>query len=163
MVVLGGHPLRADGSTALSDEKLVALRVEHTDHVAEVTLIGPGKGNTMGPDFWRELPVVFGELDADPAVRAVVLTGEGDHFSYGLDLPAMMPSWSGLMTDGALAGSRTEFLQEVRWRRRRHRGRGRPAGLRRRPVQRPRGTGRHRCRPRQSAAARRGHRRGPPA
>jgi len=93
---------------------LVALRVERKEHVAEVTLLGPGKGNAMGPDFWRELPVVFGELDADPEVRAVVLTGDGAHFSYGLDLPAMMPTWSGLMTDGALAGSRTEFLNEVR-------------------------------------------------
>jgi enoyl-CoA hydratase len=98
----------------MSEEKLVALRVDRTDHIAEVTLVGPGKGNTMGPDFWCELPIVFGELDADPQVRAVVLAGEGEHFSYGIDLPAMMPSWSGLMTDGALAGSRTEFLHEVR-------------------------------------------------
>jgi enoyl-CoA hydratase len=93
---------------------LVALRVEVKDHVAEVTLLGPGKGNAMGPDFWRELPVVFGELDADPDVRAVVLTGSGQHFSYGLDLPAMMPSWAPLLADRALAAPRTEFLQEVR-------------------------------------------------
>jgi enoyl-CoA hydratase len=96
------------------DEKLVALRVDRAEQVAEVTMLGPGKGNTMGPDFWRELPLVFGELDADPQVRAVVLTGEGEHFSYGLDLPAMMSSWSDLMTDSALAGSRTGLLHEIR-------------------------------------------------
>ena len=52
---------------------LVALAVQRRDHVAEVTLLGPGKGNAMGPDFWRELPLVFRALDADPQVRAVVL------------------------------------------------------------------------------------------
>jgi enoyl-CoA hydratase len=35
----------------------------------------------MGPDFWRELPTVFGELDADPVVHVVVLTGKEPHFS----------------------------------------------------------------------------------
>ncbi|NKU61771.1 enoyl-CoA hydratase, partial [Rhodococcus hoagii] len=66
-----------------------AFTVERKDHVAQVTLIGPGKGNAMGPDFWDELPGIFAELDADPEVRAVVLAGSGKHFSFGLDLPAM--------------------------------------------------------------------------
>ncbi|MFL6142633.1 MAG: crotonase/enoyl-CoA hydratase family protein [Labedaea sp.] len=95
-------------------ENLVSLKVDVSDHVAEVTLLGPGKGNAMGPDFWRELPVVFTALDADPEVRAVVLTGSGAHFSYGLDLPAMMPSWGGLLADQALAAPRTRFLDEIR-------------------------------------------------
>lgn len=99
-------------------DELVALRVECKDHVAEVTLLGPGKGNAMGPDFWRELPQVFGRLDADPEVRAVVLTGSGQHFSYGLDLPAMMSGWAGLLSppdqQDTLAAPRTEFLHEIR-------------------------------------------------
>jgi len=95
-------------------ENLVSLKVDVADHVAEVTLLGPGKGNAMGPDFWRELPIVFRALDADPAVRAVVITGSGAHFSYGLDLPAMMPSWGELLGDGSLAAPRTRFLDEVR-------------------------------------------------
>jgi enoyl-CoA hydratase len=95
-------------------ENLISLKVDVADHVAEVTLLGPGKGNAMGPDFWRELPIVFGALDADPAVRAVVLTGSGAHFSYGLDLPAMLPSWGGLLADGTAAGSRTRLLEEIR-------------------------------------------------
>ncbi|SFQ58406.1 enoyl-CoA hydratase [Amycolatopsis arida] len=97
---------------ALSD--LVSLRVERSGRVAEVTLLGPGKGNAMGPDFWRELPVVFRALDADPNVRAIVLTGSGEHFSYGLDLPAMMPRWAEYLSGGALAGPRTGFLEEIR-------------------------------------------------
>lgn len=93
---------------------LVSMTVERRGHVAEVTLIGPSKGNAMGPDFWRELPQVFGALDADPQVRAIVLTGRGEHFSYGLDLPAMMPQWSRYLEGEALAGPRTAFLDEVR-------------------------------------------------
>jgi len=95
-------------------ENLVSLKVDVSGHVAEVTLLGPGKGNAMGPDFWRELPVVFRALDADPEVRSIVVTGSGSHFSYGLDLPAMMPSWGELLDGGALAGPRTRFLDEIR-------------------------------------------------
>jgi enoyl-CoA hydratase len=95
-------------------ENLVSLKVEITDGVAEVTLLGPGKGNAMGPDFWRELPLVFGALDRDDQVRAVVLTGSGPHFSYGLDLPAMSGSWAGVLGDRALAKPRTDFLAELR-------------------------------------------------
>ncbi len=91
-----------------------AFTVETGDRVATVTLTGPGKGNAMGPDFWRELPLIFGELDADPEVRAIVLTGAGKHFSFGLDLPAMSPLFGPLLADKALAAPRTEFLRDIR-------------------------------------------------
>ena len=42
-----------------------SVTVETKDQVAQVTLIGPGKGNAMGPAFWAELPQVFAALDAD--------------------------------------------------------------------------------------------------
>src|SRR4030081_460285 len=100
--------------TADSLPDLVSLKVERAGHVAEVTLLGPAKGNAMGPDFWRELPIVFGALDADPQVRVIVLTGSGSHFSYGLDLPAMMGGWAEMLSGQALAGPRTGFLKEVR-------------------------------------------------
>jgi enoyl-CoA hydratase len=93
---------------------LVALKVDRAAAVAEVTLLGPSKGNAMGPDFWRELPLVFEALDADPEVRAIVLTGSGANFSYGLDLPAMMGGWAPLLAGDALAGPRTAFLKEIR-------------------------------------------------
>ncbi|MBK1782873.1 crotonase/enoyl-CoA hydratase family protein [Prauserella cavernicola] len=95
-------------------QNLVSLKVERAGHVAEVTLLGPSKGNAMGPDFWRELPLVFGALDADPEVRAIVLTGSGPHFSYGLDLPAMLPGWAEYLAGDAQAGPRTKFLAEIR-------------------------------------------------
>ena len=48
-----------------------SVTVERSGAVAQVTLIGPGKNNAMGPEFWREMPLVFGGLDADPGVRSV--------------------------------------------------------------------------------------------
>lgn len=103
----------SETNTATSGE-YVSLSVERTGHVAEVTLLGPGKGNAMGPDFWRELPLAFAELDRDPEVRAIVLTGSGRNFSYGLDLAAMLPSWTEYLGGDALARPRREFLDEIR-------------------------------------------------
>ena len=91
-----------------------SVNVDIEGHVAQVTLVGPGKGNAMGPAFWSELPVVFDELDADPDVRAIVLTGSGKNFSYGLDLPAMGDTLSPMLADGALARPRADFHARLR-------------------------------------------------
>ncbi|MCK5757184.1 MAG: crotonase/enoyl-CoA hydratase family protein [Mycobacterium sp.] len=92
-----------------------ALTVDVADHIAQVTLIGPGKGNAMGPAFWAELPVVFAELDADPDVRAIVLTGSGKNFTYGLDLAAMGGTLAGVMGgDGATAKPRADFHKHLK-------------------------------------------------
>ena len=90
-----------------------SVTVDVDGHVAQVTLIGPGKGNAMGPAFWAEMPGVFAELDADPEVRAIVLTGAGRNFSYGLDLPAMAGTLAPVLAEGALARPRTEFHATV--------------------------------------------------
>lgn len=99
---------------AWNDRAWTAFDVTVSDHIAEITLIGPGKGNAMGPDFWQELPELFGHLDTDPGVRAVVLTGSGKNFSYGLDLVAMGGTLSGVLAGDAKAAPRTEFLDSLR-------------------------------------------------
>ena len=86
-----------------------ALAVEVKDNVAQVTLLGPGKGNAMGPAFWAEMPVVFGELDADPGVRAIVLNGSGKNFCFGLDLMAMGASLPSVGGGEVSARSRENF------------------------------------------------------
>ncbi|KQR98255.1 enoyl-CoA hydratase [Williamsia sp. Leaf354] len=86
-----------------------AFSVDISDHVAQVTLLGPGKGNAMGRAFWTELPQVFAELDADPDVRAVVLAASGKHFSFGLDLAEMGGDFAPLLAERALAGPRSRF------------------------------------------------------
>lgn len=90
-----------------------SLRIECAGALTEVVLTGPGKGNSMGPDFWRELPEVFAALDADERIRAIILRGEGKHFSYGLDLPAMMGE-PGLQLSGeTLSAERTKLYDTI--------------------------------------------------
>ncbi|OQM83519.1 crotonase/enoyl-CoA hydratase family protein [Rhodococcus sp. 66b] len=91
-----------------------AFTVEREDNIAQVTLIGPSKGNAMGPDFWSELPEIFADLDADPEVRAIVIAGSGKHFSFGLDLPAMSGEFGAVLADKAQAGPRTKFHDMIK-------------------------------------------------
>ncbi|WOC13988.1 crotonase/enoyl-CoA hydratase family protein [Gordonia sp. MP11Mi] len=91
-----------------------AFDVEVADHVAEVTLIGPNKGNAMGPDFWAELVPLFNGIDADPEVRSVVISGSGKHFSFGLDLPAMSGDFGPVLAADAKAGPRTDFHNMIK-------------------------------------------------
>ncbi len=89
-----------------------SVKVERSEHVGTVTILGPGPGNAMGPDFWQEFPLAVKQLDADKSVRVIVVRGNGKHFTYGLDLPAMLPA---LNKPGKLLGAeRLEFLQLAR-------------------------------------------------
>ena len=90
-----------------------AFEVTKKDHVAEVILTGPSKGNAMGPDFWRELPEVFTDLDGDREVRAVVVYGKGEVFSYGLDLKGMMAELGQHLMGVRLASERTDLLELI--------------------------------------------------
>lgn len=90
-----------------------ALSLSVDAHVATVTLRASGKANRMGPAFWAEMPVAFAWLDAEADVRAVVLRGEGEHFTYGLDLATMGGELGAVLGDGAMARERTEFLATI--------------------------------------------------
>jgi enoyl-CoA hydratase len=46
----------------------------------------PHAGNAMNAEMMSQLPVVWRELDADPRVRVIVVTGGGTSFQTGLDL-----------------------------------------------------------------------------
>jgi enoyl-CoA hydratase len=98
---------------AAASPSYVSLAVEVADGVATVTLGGPGKGNRMGPDFWREMPEAFGRLDRDERVRAVVVRGKGEHFSVGLDLAAMGPELGVLLAEPNLAAERAQLHELI--------------------------------------------------
>jgi len=87
-----------------------SLRIERAGHVAELVLLGPGKGNALGVEFWQEMPRAIAELDADQGVRVVLLRGQGAHFTYGLDLSSMVPALGPLITGDTQARERTELL-----------------------------------------------------
>lgn len=90
-----------------------SIRIERSAGIAEVILIGPGKGNAMGPDFWREMPELFAALDDDDEIRVVVVRGEGGQFSYGLDLAAMMGELGQHLGGENLAADRMRLLDLI--------------------------------------------------
>lgn len=55
-------------------------------HVVHVRLNRPDKLNAFDGRMWRELRECFGMIKRDTSFRAVVLSGEGKHFTAGLDL-----------------------------------------------------------------------------
>lgn len=83
------------------------------DGVAEVILKGPGKGNAMGLAFFRELPLVFADLDAAADVRVVIVRGKGGVFTYGLDLKAVAPTLMPLLSSDNLAAERMQLLRLI--------------------------------------------------
>lgn len=80
--------------------------------VADVVLSGP-RGNAQGPAFWKEIPQVFGALDKDVDVRAVVVRGKGKGFCSGLDLMAMAGEMAELLVKDAGASERTRLLDVI--------------------------------------------------
>ncbi|MGW3355119.1 enoyl-CoA hydratase/isomerase family protein [Streptomyces bungoensis] len=63
-----------------------------TDSVATVVVRNPAKRNAMTAAMWRALPPLLARLAADPAVRALVLTGEGATFCAGADIATLQGS-----------------------------------------------------------------------
>lgn len=80
-----------------------SLRVEKGPQpdIAEVVMIGPSRGNAMGPDFWREMPLLFAELDRDDSLRTIIIRGEGKTFSTGLDVMSVGPTLMPMTLGGA--------------------------------------------------------------
>lgn len=90
-----------------------SVRIEKSGQVAELVLTGPGKGNALGPAFWREMPVAITVLDADPEVRAVILRGEGKAFTYGLDLLGMMEPMGPLISGETQVAERMKLYHLI--------------------------------------------------
>lgn len=86
---------------SIPEFETLALSIEQ--QVATVALNRPDKANSMNAVMWPELQACFEWLDAEPLVRAVVLTGNGKHFCAGLDL-AMFSGLKGNSSDPARQG-----------------------------------------------------------
>ncbi|WP_300726372.1 crotonase/enoyl-CoA hydratase family protein [Pseudomonas sp.] len=63
-----------------------AFQVEVKGSIAHVQINRPEKVNAMSAAFWTEIVEIFRWVDDTDAVRVVVLSGAGKHFSAGIDL-----------------------------------------------------------------------------
>jgi 2-(1,2-epoxy-1,2-dihydrophenyl)acetyl-CoA isomerase len=77
----GGAPAAEPEGTAVS-----GVGQEVREHVSYVTLDRPDFLNALTPAMRDRLVELLGQASADPAVRAVVLTGTGRGFCAGADL-----------------------------------------------------------------------------
>ena len=69
----------------MSDFGVDVVRADHG--IAWLVLRNPGKLNAVRLEMWQAIPDAVHALDADPAVRVVVLRGEGDQaFASGADI-----------------------------------------------------------------------------
>jgi enoyl-CoA hydratase len=75
---MAGEPPQVGGVLLMSE-----------DGIATLTLDRPAKLNAIGPDMLAELDRLIAEVDVDPKVRTVIVTGSGDRaFSVGADVNA---------------------------------------------------------------------------
>jgi len=70
------------------DYKTFKVNIEN--HIAQVAFNRPEKANSLNQQAWEEMKAIFETLDADDAVRVIVLSGEGKHFCAGIDLTLLM-------------------------------------------------------------------------
>jgi len=72
--------------TASSDGPVL---IEIADGVGIITMHRPEARNALDHALREAIPATIAQLDADPAVRAIILTGTDPAFCAGLDLKAM--------------------------------------------------------------------------
>lgn len=68
---------------------MAEVEITRDGHVATVTLNRPEKLNALTEGMWAEVAAAFAELDADGAVRVVVLSGAGGNFCAGADIATL--------------------------------------------------------------------------
>ena len=87
------------------------LLFETVDAVAVITLNNPQKTNTLNWDMLEDLEKIQNAIECDNAVRAVLIKGNGKHFSTGVDVETLKS------TDAQYMLRRLGWIQKVwsRW------------------------------------------------
>jgi enoyl-CoA hydratase/carnithine racemase len=82
------------------------VRIEVSDHVADVALVRADKHNALDGPMFQAIIDAAEEVGATPGVRVAILRGEGPSFCSGIDLASLMAGASGL--DGVVEQIRSE-------------------------------------------------------
>ena len=67
----------------------ILLEKSPEEHIARITLNRPDRLNAINPRMQEELADALADLDADDAIRVVILTGAGRAFCSGADVRGM--------------------------------------------------------------------------
>ena len=71
--------------------KTTCFDVTIENGVANISMNRPDQLNSMIRVFWKELPDIIKEIDKNSDARVIVLSGQGKHFSAGMDLSTFVP------------------------------------------------------------------------
>lgn len=82
------------------------LTLEVSDHIATLWLDRKEARNAMGRALWRDLPRAAAAVEADRAIRVLVIAARGPHFTVGLDLKELGSSLVNGGTDSLEAPSK---------------------------------------------------------
>jgi enoyl-CoA hydratase/carnithine racemase len=90
------------------------VRIEVADHVALVTLTRADKHNALDREMFESIIAAAERLTDEPALRAVVIHGEGPSFCSGIDLMSLAGGDSGVdgLTD-PLRGEAPNWFQRA--------------------------------------------------
>ncbi len=88
-------------------------RVEKDPPLARVVLSRPAKKNAMNPPAWEETLPIFRRLDQDPDIRVVILAGDGDCFSVGIDLVEMSGAIAEITERNQTGGVKWRLLEKI--------------------------------------------------
>jgi enoyl-CoA hydratase len=83
-----------------------SVLVDVADQIAWITLNRADQLNAMSPELSEGLAAAFARVEADPAVRVAVITGNGRAFSAGGDLKSFKTR--------ILSGQQREFIASLR-------------------------------------------------
>jgi enoyl-CoA hydratase len=71
-------------------ERFLTITVEKIGPVARLTLARPERANALNAAMLGEIGAALDEIERDPGVRALIVTGAGAAFSSGFDLKEQM-------------------------------------------------------------------------
>ena len=88
------------------------LQLSLDAHIAHVRINRPGKANAMSREMWRDIGAAFEWIDATPAARVAVISGNGAHFASGIDL-AMLTGVADEVDDDCDGRKREKLRQTI--------------------------------------------------
>ena len=85
---------------------MALVEFERRGHIALVTFNRPDARNAISPEVSRAMVTVLDEIEEDPELRALVVTGRGEVFSAGADLKVVASGRAGDIANvkGGFAG-----------------------------------------------------------
>ncbi|PJZ45959.1 crotonase/enoyl-CoA hydratase family protein [Leptospira brenneri] len=88
------------------------FEIEKIKNVAVLWLNRPEKRNAMNWPFWRDLPDMIDQINADPQIHCFVIAAKGKSFSTGLDLEEFFQEFKHVF-QGEFADGREKLYQLI--------------------------------------------------